>query len=149
MGKTSQVDFNDCVNDVQVTSLQYCSDQDEIHVTRSQILRSHGGPDHLPIEQLCRCDDVHWKRRAPQCRSFWLHKQWRISFTIGAQSLLVRFERLRCCALDPFSLTDLRRLRRVTTTTRHHTQHTTHHTHPPSSNMTNGTPVYKGPCSCT
>ena len=30
------VDLNDCVNDVQVNSLQYCSDQDEIHATISK-----------------------------------------------------------------------------------------------------------------
>ena len=37
--KTAQdlsVDLNDCVNDVQVNSLQYCSDQDEIHATVSK-----------------------------------------------------------------------------------------------------------------
>ena len=28
--------LNDCVNDVQVNSLQYCSDQDEIHATISK-----------------------------------------------------------------------------------------------------------------
>ena len=30
------MDLNDCVNDVQVNSLQYCSDQDEIHATVSK-----------------------------------------------------------------------------------------------------------------
>ena len=30
------MDLNDCVNDVQVNSLQYCSDQDEINDTVSK-----------------------------------------------------------------------------------------------------------------
>ena len=37
--KTAQdlsVDLSDCVNDVQINSLQYCSDQDEIHATVSK-----------------------------------------------------------------------------------------------------------------
>merc|ERR1712209_184389 len=29
-------DLSDCVNDVQINSLQYCSDQDEIHATVSK-----------------------------------------------------------------------------------------------------------------
>ena len=37
--KTAQdlsVDLSDCVNDVQINFLQYCSDQDEIHATVSK-----------------------------------------------------------------------------------------------------------------
>ena len=30
------MDLNECVNDVQVNSLQYCLDQDEIHATVSK-----------------------------------------------------------------------------------------------------------------
>ena len=30
------MDLNDCVNDVQINSLQYCLDQDEIHATVSK-----------------------------------------------------------------------------------------------------------------
>ena len=30
------MDLNDCVNDVQVNSLRYCSDQNEIHATTSK-----------------------------------------------------------------------------------------------------------------
>ena len=32
-GQDLSVDLNDCVNDVQINSLLYCSDQDEIHAT--------------------------------------------------------------------------------------------------------------------
>ena len=32
-GQNLMVDLSECVNDVQISSLQYCSDQDEIHVT--------------------------------------------------------------------------------------------------------------------
>jgi len=32
-GQDLTVDLSDCVNDVQISSLQYCSDQDEIHAT--------------------------------------------------------------------------------------------------------------------
>ena len=32
-GQDLAVDLSDCVHDVQISSLQYCLDQDEIHVT--------------------------------------------------------------------------------------------------------------------
>ena len=32
-GQDLSVDLSDCVNDVQINSLLYCSDQDEIHAT--------------------------------------------------------------------------------------------------------------------
>merc|ERR1711916_369628 len=35
-GQDLSVDLSDCVNDVQINSLQYCSDQDEIHATVSK-----------------------------------------------------------------------------------------------------------------
>jgi prophage tail gpP-like protein len=35
-GQDLAVDLSDCVNDVQINSLQYCSDQDEIHATVSK-----------------------------------------------------------------------------------------------------------------
>ena len=53
------MDLNDCVNDVQVNSLQYCSDQDEINDTVSKSFIR---------------DDVHEQWRHSQCDSFLLHR---------------------------------------------------------------------------
>ena len=55
--KTAQdlsVDLNDFVNDFQVNSLQYCSDQDEIHATVSKSF----------IRVTCRLSDHHAVRSA-------------------------------------------------------------------------------------
>ena len=38
-----------------------------------QVLRSRGGSARPLVVQLCRRDDVHWKRRPSQRRSFLLH----------------------------------------------------------------------------
>ena len=39
-GQDLSVDLNDCVNDVQINSLLYCSDQDEIHaIVRKSFIR--------------------------------------------------------------------------------------------------------------
>ena len=39
-GQDLSVDLNDCVNDVQINFLLYCSDQDEIHaIVRKSFIR--------------------------------------------------------------------------------------------------------------
>ena len=40
------------------------------------ILRARGCSARPPVVQLCRCNDVHWKRRPSQCRSLRLHRVW-------------------------------------------------------------------------
>ena len=52
----------ECVNDVQISSLQYCNNQGEVHAA---VVQPFVLVDVPLVIQLCRRADVHWRRRLP------------------------------------------------------------------------------------
>ena len=68
------VDLSDCANDVQINSLQYCSDQNEIHAHSLEVFHLRRRAACPIIMQFGRREDVQGQWRPSQCDSFLLHR---------------------------------------------------------------------------